>query len=156
LPRSTGLRPGGLAAARRLGDAAVDGEVVKLQADHVVVGGHGELVELLGHADGDPLVAAAAQGARRAGAVGHALVATAEHQDLHELVEHDPVGDAGALAAQRVGVDVLGQQGVELVPDGVDDSRWQHRHGGVRVGASATGFSAPCLTCFHPPTAATS
>jgi hypothetical protein len=48
--------------------------------------------------------------------VGDALVAAAEDQDLHELVEHDPVGDAEAVAAQRVGVDPLGEQGVELVP----------------------------------------
>jgi hypothetical protein len=33
--------------------------------------------------------------------VGGAAVAAAEHQDLDELVEDDPVGDAAAVAAQR-------------------------------------------------------
>jgi hypothetical protein len=51
------------AAARRLGDAAVHGQVVKLQADEAVIGGHSQPVELLGHAGGDPLITAAAQGA---------------------------------------------------------------------------------------------
>jgi hypothetical protein len=61
--------------------------------------------------------------------IGDALVAAAEDQDLDELVEHDPVGDAG----------------------------WQHSHGGVRVGGvSNPGFSAPCLPSFHPPTAGSS
>jgi len=59
--------------------------VVKLQADEAVVGGHGEPVELVGHAGGDPLVTAAAQGALRAGVIGHALVAAAEDQRLEEL-----------------------------------------------------------------------
>jgi hypothetical protein len=70
--------------------------------------------------------------------VGHALVAAAEDQRLEELVEHDPVADPGAMAAERMLINPLRQQGMELVPDGVGDPRWQHRHGGVRVGASAT------------------
>jgi hypothetical protein len=61
------------------------------------------------------------------------------------------------MAAKRVAVDAFGEQGVELVPQRVDDPRWQHRHGGVRVrGDSNPGFSAPCLPYFHPPTAAPS
>jgi hypothetical protein len=52
-----------------------------------VIGRQGELVELLGQARGDPLVAAAAQRGRRAGGVGDAAVAAAKHQDLDELVE---------------------------------------------------------------------
>ena len=46
------------------------------------------------------------------------LVAAAEHQDLHEPVEQDPVGDAGTMAAVRVAVDVRGEQGIELIPQG--------------------------------------
>jgi hypothetical protein len=48
-------------------------------------------------------------------------------------------------------VDPLRQQGVELVPQGVGDPGWQHRHGGVRVGGvSNPGFSAPYLPSFTP------
>jgi hypothetical protein len=55
-------------------------------------------------------------------------VAAAEHQDLDELVEDDPVGDAAAVAAQRV-VDVAaGQQAGELDPQRFQDRRWQRRH----------------------------
>jgi hypothetical protein len=60
--------------------------------------------------------------------VGDAAVAAAEHQDLDELVEHDPVGDARAVAAQRV-VDLAdGQQRGHLDPEGFQDRRWQGRH----------------------------
>jgi hypothetical protein len=54
------------------------------------------------HADGDPLVAAAAQRGRRAGLVGDAAITAAKDQDLDELVEDDLVGDARTVAAQRV------------------------------------------------------
>jgi hypothetical protein len=53
--------------------------------------------------------------------VGDAAVAAAEDQDLDELVGDDPVGDASAVAAQRVGVISVGQQGGEVVPEGFED-----------------------------------
>jgi hypothetical protein len=59
-------------------------------------------VQLFCDVGADPLVTAAAQGARRAGGVGDAPVAAAEHQDLDEVVDHDAVRDAPAVAAQRV------------------------------------------------------
>jgi hypothetical protein len=62
--------------------------------------------------------------------VGDPLIGTAEHQDLDELVEDDPVGDALPVAAQRVGVVAFGEQRGDLVPDGFDRPRWQGRHGG--------------------------
>jgi hypothetical protein len=34
--------------------------------------------------------------------IDDAAVTAAEHQDLDELVEHQPVGDARPMAAQRV------------------------------------------------------
>jgi hypothetical protein len=52
---------GDLAAARCLGDAAVDGQVLQLQAEQPVVGGQHGQAQLLGHPQGDPLVAAAPQ-----------------------------------------------------------------------------------------------
>jgi hypothetical protein len=48
--------------------------------------------------------------------VGDAAVAAAEHQDLNEPVEDDPVGDARTVAAKRVGVVMGGQQRGELDP----------------------------------------
>jgi hypothetical protein len=81
LRRSTGL-------ARRPGHR----QVLHLQAVQAVVGGQCQAVQLLGYAQGDPLVAAAAQRGGRAGVVGDAMVAAAEDQDLDELVEDDAVG----------------------------------------------------------------
>jgi hypothetical protein len=67
----------------------------QLKAEHTVVGAQDEQAQLLGQAEGDPLVAAAPQGGRRAGLVGDAAVAAAEDQDLDELVKDDPVGMRG-------------------------------------------------------------
>jgi hypothetical protein len=85
---------------------------------------------LLHHPKRSPLVAAAAQGPIRAGGVGDTLVAAAEDQDAQELVKDDPVGDAPTVAAKRVGVDPIRQQGGELVPEGFDDAGRQDGHGG--------------------------
>jgi hypothetical protein len=120
--------PGNLAAAGRLGDAAVHGQVLQFQAEQSVVGAKQRQAQLLSHPGADPLVAAAAQGAGRAGVVADAAVAAAEHQDLDELVEHDPVGDAGAVAAQRVVDGADRQQRGDLAPEGFQDGRWQGRH----------------------------
>jgi hypothetical protein len=70
--------------------------VLGFQAEQPLVGAEHRQARLLGHPGGDPLVAAAPQGGRRAGGIGDAAVAAAEHQDLDERVEDDPVGDARA------------------------------------------------------------
>jgi hypothetical protein len=57
-----GAWTGGLAAAGRFGDAAVHGEMGQLKAEQTVVGAQDEQAQLLGNAEGDPLVAAATQG----------------------------------------------------------------------------------------------
>jgi hypothetical protein len=85
--------------------------------------------------------------------VGHALVAAAEDQRLEELVEHDRAADPGAMAAERMLIDPLRQQGMELVPQG---SVIQDGSIGTAVcgsGPQQPGFSALCLPTFHPPTA---
>jgi hypothetical protein len=57
--------------------------------------------------------------------IGDAPGAAAEHQDLDARVEDDAVGDARAVAAQRV-VDLAGgQQRGDLDPQGFQDRRWQ-------------------------------
>jgi hypothetical protein len=102
--------------------------VRQLQAEQLVIGTQHQQAQLLGQAQGDPLVAAAAQGRGRAGLVGDPAVAAAEHQHLDELVEHQPVGNPGPVAAQRVMDLTGGQQGGDLDPEGFQDRRWQGRH----------------------------
>jgi hypothetical protein len=102
--------------------------VLQVQAVHAVVGGKHRQAQLLGHAGADPLVPAAAQRDGRAGGIGDAAVAAAEHQQLDELVEDDPVGDAGAVAAQRMADLAGGQQRRELDPQRFQNRRWQGRH----------------------------
>jgi hypothetical protein len=120
--------PGDLAAAGCLGGAAVDRQVLQLQAEQLVIGTQHQQAQLLGKAQGDPLVAAATQGRGRAGVIGDPAVAAAEHQHLDELVEHDPVRNPGPVAAERV-LDLTGrEQGGDLDPQGFHDGRWQGRH----------------------------
>jgi hypothetical protein len=83
--------------------------VLQFQPEQSVVGAKHRTSQPLGKTQGDPLITAAAQCGRRAGLVRDAAVAAPEDQDLDELVEDDPVGDARAVAAQRV-VDVAGGQ----------------------------------------------
>src|SRR4029450_10804741 len=73
----------------------------QLQAEQLVIGGQHEQAQLLGNPGADPFIAAPAQGGGRAGAVSDPAVAAAKDQDLDELVEDDPVRDAGPGAAQR-------------------------------------------------------
>jgi hypothetical protein len=110
-----GAGSGDLAAAGCLGGAAVHRQLLQLQAEQLVIGAQHQQAQLLGDPGGDPFVAAAAQRGRRAAVVGDAAVAAAEHQDLDELVEDDPVGDARTVAAERAGVVMGGQRG-ELDP----------------------------------------
>ena len=92
--------PGSLAAAGRLGAAAIHRQVLQLQAEQSVMSGQHQQADLVGDAGADPLIPAAAQGGRRAGGVGDAAVAAAEYQHLDGLVEHHAVGDAGPVAAR--------------------------------------------------------
>ena len=93
----------------------------------------------VGHAQGDPLVAPAAQGRGRAGGVGDAAVAAAEHQHLDELVEHDAVRDALAVAAEgwwtwRVGSSAVNwSHRGSWMQDGIAGTRPPRDHPGVRA-----------------------
>jgi len=93
-----------------------------------LVGGQHQQAQLVGDPGGDPFVTAAAQGGRRAGGVGDPPIAAAEDQHLDELVEHDPVRDAGAVAAEWMSVLAGRQQRRDLDPQGFQDGRWQSRH----------------------------
>jgi hypothetical protein len=103
-----------------------------VQADDLVIGLQRQGVELLGETRGGPLLEASADRSVRAAWAGEALVAGAVHERGHDVVEHDPIGDASAVAAEgMVGVEdrLLGQQNAELVPDGFEQARWHDTHG---------------------------
>jgi len=57
------------------------------------------------------------------------VVGAAEDQDLDQLLENYPVGDARAVAAQRVVGAMLGKEGLKLSPDGLEKVRWECGHG---------------------------
>jgi hypothetical protein len=125
-------RAGGLAAAGCLGGAAVHRQLLPFQAEHAVIGGQDQQAQPLGDPGADPLVPAAAQGGGRAAVVGDAAVATPQDQQLDELVEDDAVSDGGPMAAQPMLDLVGGQQRGDLDPQGLQDRRWQGRHGTSR------------------------
>src|SRR4029453_6822271 len=144
-------RPGALAAARRLGDAPVHGQVLELETVHAVIGGQHRQAELLGHPGAEPLIPAATQGGRRTGVIGNAAIAAAEHQDLDELVEHQPVSDAGPVAASGWGTWRVGSRAATWTHNGsrMDDGRAgtrppdEDRGGGV---GDDHGSARPCST----------
>lgn len=110
-----------LAATGRLDQAAIHGHIAQLRADDAVVAFQTQLLQTFEDPGSDPLVAAPADRGRRTARVGDLVVGRPQHQHLDELVENHPIADAGPMAALGVGVDTLGQQNLELVPEGVDD-----------------------------------
>src|SRR5215210_2232009 len=56
-------------------------------------------------------------------------VGTAEDQYLEELLEDHPIRYTGPMAAQRMIRFSLGQQGTELLPDGIDNVWLDRGHG---------------------------
>ena len=77
-----------------------------VQADDLVVGLQGCLLQGGEHACGDPLVVSALDGGCRVGGVGDLLIVRPRHQSLDELVEDDLFRGAGSVIPQRVGIDV--------------------------------------------------
>jgi hypothetical protein len=57
------------------------------------------------------------------------VVGTAEDQNLHQLLEDDPLGDARTVTSERVVGAVLGKEGFKLLPDGLDEVRLECGHG---------------------------
>jgi site-specific DNA recombinase len=95
--------PGHLATARGLGDAAVDGQVVQLQADHPVVRLQRQGVHLLAHTRCRPLLEPPPDRRVRAGRARDPLVSRPVHQRGDHVLEHHPIRDPTAVAAQRMG-----------------------------------------------------
>ncbi len=118
---STGLLP----SARGLSDAAVDGHVQVIETDETVVGCECYFPQSLHRPELDPFVAALlVQRGGRASLIGDPAVGAAEDQYLHQLLEDHPVGDWWPMAAERMVDFSLGQQGAELLSDGIEDVRW--------------------------------
>src|SRR5215210_2343531 len=118
-----------LTPARSFGDATIDGHLSRIEADDSVIGFARHLLQSVHHPRFYPLVAPPSQCGGRALLVGDPPVSAAEHQDLDELLEDDPVGDARAMTAQGVVCLPGGQQSDKLVPYGLDDVWWQGGHG---------------------------
>lgn len=107
--------------ARSLDQAAIDAHLLKVKPDDAVIGFQAQLLELVEDARLDPFVSSATDAGGRTRRVGDALIGGTQHQDLDELVEDDPVGNAWTVTTQRVRVDVFGEQRVELVPQRFND-----------------------------------
>ena len=120
-----------LTAAGCLDQAAVHGDLLELEPDDAVVGLQAQLLQRREDPGSDPFVPAGAYRGGRARVVGDLDVRGAEHQSIHELVEDDPVGDPRPVATQRVGVDNGWDQCLELVPDRLNEPRWDGGHGGT-------------------------
>jgi len=118
-----------LAATRSFGDAAVDGHLAELQADHPIVGIEHHLPQSVHHPAVDPLVAPATQRGSRTPLIGDPLVGAAEDQHLHQLLEDRLVRYARSVAAEWMVRPTRGQQCDELLPDGLDDVWRERGHG---------------------------
>ncbi len=79
------------------------------------------------------------------------VVGAAEHEDLDQLLEDDPVWDTSPVAAERMVGLVLGQQGLESLEDGLDEVRWERGHGAYSFRSGSVenspddGASVPAL-----------
>ena len=139
-----------LAPTRTLVQAAVDGDVGKIQADDPVVAADrfgGDVVE---HAGFDPLVTPVAhRGVRhlvRTQPFGVLPRAAGDEPHDHDL-EAVPIRSALAMTAQRVGIDSHRQQRLDRRPDGVLHIRVQCTHdGGGPSTRSMLGNSTPIIS----------
>src|SRR5215211_3841798 len=118
-----------LAPARGLGDATIDGHLGRIEADDSIVGFTRHLLQIVHHPRFYPLVTPATQRGGRARLVGYPPVSAAEYQHLNELLEDHSIGYAGAMTAEGVVCLPGGQQGEELLPEGLDDVWWDGGHG---------------------------
>jgi hypothetical protein len=91
-----------LSPARSFGDAPVHRHILKLKTDESVVGRERYLPEFVHCPKLDPLVASVPNGGGRTPFLGDPTISATEHQNLNELLQDHPVGDARLVAAQRV------------------------------------------------------
>jgi hypothetical protein len=137
LPQVDRAAAGDLTAAGRLGDRPVNGQLVQVQTDDLVVGGRADPEQRAAVPGLSPLLQPTAQRPVRAVCGGHALVAAAVHQRRDQVIEHDPVGDPPAMTPPGVGRGELRalcapDQSGELDPQWLDERCWQHGHGSLQ------------------------
>jgi hypothetical protein len=126
--------PGDLAPAGRLGDGAVHGQVVhgqvvRVQSDHLVVGGQRQAQQRPTVPGLGPRGQATTDGAVRAARAGQAFIAAAVYQGGDHTVEHHPVGNPAPMTTpgMRRGElrTLLGpDQGGEFGPQRLDQRCW--------------------------------
>ena len=104
-----GATPGDLAPTRGLGDAVIDGEAGHIQADHAVIGSQHEREQGIHHASVHPCIPTPAQRAGRHRRISNAVLGATEDQHLDQRVEHEAIGNARAVAAERMRVWMVGQ-----------------------------------------------
>src|SRR5918995_5538179 len=118
------------AATRSFGDAPIDAHIGQFEADNPIVGGESDPFQSVHQTHLDPFVAPAPEGGwpntpRRLSASRRSRRPGPEPA----LLEDHPIGYARTMAAEWVIRLVFGQQGLELLPDGLDDVWWHHGHG---------------------------
>ncbi|GAA2674172.1 hypothetical protein GCM10010437_013150 [Actinoplanes palleronii] len=89
-------------------------------------------MDLLAQTGFGPRAQTAANRAIRAALGSDPFVAGAVHQSGDDVLEHDPIRDPPAVAAQRMSwieLGLLRTQHGELDPDRFEQRRWQRRHG---------------------------
>jgi hypothetical protein len=106
-----------LSSAWGLRYAAIDGHVREFQSDSPVVGFARYLLQSVHHSCLYPLVASASESGGRARPIGDPPVGATEDQNLHQLLEDHPVGDARPVTAERMVDLALGQEGTKLLPE---------------------------------------
>jgi hypothetical protein len=111
--------------------------------------GQGEPMELDHHPGGDPCITAAAQGALCAGVVGDALVPQPKTRTWTSSSNTTRRGRGGGGSPADAGR-FAQAAGCGAGPTRVGDPGWQHRHDGVRVGASETRILSPVPALLHP------
>ena len=123
LPRSVGFLPVFFPPERRLGHTAVQAQPGPVDALPAVVGEQAGFPQGLEDAGLDPLLEAVVGGGARAEAGGvQGLPLAAGAEDEEDGLHTDPVGGAGATAAEAVGVGVLGEEQRDGFPEVVGDA----------------------------------
>jgi len=108
-----------LAPAGSLGDAPVDANIGQVEPDDPIIGGERDPFQSLHQTHLDPFVAATPKGGGRTSLLSDPPIGAAEDHNGNQLLEDHPVGNARAMAAERMVRLAFGQQGLKLLPDGL-------------------------------------
>lgn len=110
----------------------VDHHVVQAEADDAVIGLEAPSSSRVKNPGGDPLVTSGTERGGRAGRVGDRGIRAAEHEDLDELVEHDPIRNPGPMTTPRDWVSTR---------SGISAANWLHTGSRMNDGTAGTSTS---------------